>query len=100
MGLQKDIELDSGFTVGYHDIEELRINFKALPQLIEGVEITPLNCQVKVGSYKSKAAKLAGKKPQSLEWVSFNIDDLQPTLRKAIQALKALPKFDGSTEPA
>ena len=87
MGLQKDIELDSGFTVGFHDIEELRIDF------------TALKCQARVGSYKNKAAKLAGKKPHSLEWLSFQIDDTAPTLRKAIQAIKALPKFEGASEP-
>lgn len=99
MGLQKDIELDSGFTVGYHDIEELRISFKSPISIVNGVEVVSLNCQAKVGSYKSKAAKAAGKKPQSLEWISFNIEELGPTLRKAIDAIKLLPKFDGSTEP-
>lgn len=99
MGLQKDIELDSGFTVGYHDIEELRINFKEVAPPVGGIEVVRFNCQARVGSYKSKAAKAAGKKPQSLEWVSFNIEELGPTLRKAIDAIKLLPKFDGSTEP-
>lgn len=87
MGLQKDIELDSGFSVGFHDIEELRIDFRTL------------NCQARVASYKNKAAKNAGKKPHSLDWVSFQIDDVAPTLRKAIQALKMLPRFEGSIEP-
>lgn len=88
MGLVKDIELESGFTVNFHDIEELRIDFKTL------------NCQARVGSYKNKAAKLAGKKYQQLQWVSFQLDDVAPVLSKAIKALKLLPQFDGAIEPA
>lgn len=87
MGLQKDIELESGFVVGFHDIEELRIDFKSLV------------CHAKVGSYKNKAAKVAGKKPHSLEWMTFEIDEADAIHKKAIQLLKALPKFVGSTEP-
>lgn len=87
MGLQKDIELGSGFSAGFHEVVSLHMDLVAE------------KCEVRVISYKNKAAKLAGKSHVMDKVYLIASDDFAPLLKKAYQALKLHPDFDGSTEP-
>lgn len=87
MGLQKDIELKSGFTVGFHEIEQIKF------------DVINKHCCVKISSYKSKAAKTAEKEPLLSNWYQIPFDDVDGFVKKIYVEMKSHPDFVGSTEP-
>lgn len=88
MGLQKDFELQNGFIIGYHEIVSLN------------VDVVLGKYEVRVISYKNKAAKLAGKTHVLDKVYVIPSDDFAALLHKTYQALKQHDEFNGSTEPA
>lgn len=87
MGLQKDIELKSGFVVGFHDIEQIKLDIKNK------------SCAVKISSYKNKASKAEDKAPLFSNWYQIPFEDVDSFVKKIHAAMKSHPDFVGSTEP-
>lgn len=85
MALKKTIELSNGYSVEYHNVQEVHFDKKVK------------KCVVQVGLYKNEAARIANKEPVKIK--CFVLSNMESSnLDLVYTKLKLQPDFIGSED--